>query len=224
MPKSKSQQEIINRTADFIRQKFDGEATGHDWYHIERVWKMAKKIAKKEGGDPFVVELGALLHDIADWKSHDDEKAGGKAARAWLKQLEIDEATIDHVCNIVDNVSFKGLDRKNGIVMLEGKVVQDADRLDAIGAIGIARLFSYGGAKGRPIYDPAEDLDSPLSDSEFRNTINHHRRSSLHHFYDKLLHLKDRLNTDTARKLAERRHKFMETYLKEFFREWEGSS
>lgn len=218
MPKSKSQQQIINQTAEFIRQKFDGEATGHDWYHIERVWKMARKIGVKEGADPFVTELGALLHDIADWKFHDDA-AGAKAAKAWLDQFEIDRATTSHVCDIVNNVSFKGLGQKNGISTLEGKVVQDADRLDTIGAIAIARAFAYGGAKGRPIYDPKVSTE-PLTDDAYRATQNSANRPTLHHFYDKLLHLKDRLNTATARELAERRHKFMETYLKEFFREW----
>ncbi len=221
MSKSKNQQEIINKTAEFIRQKFDGEATGHDWYHIERVWKMAQKIGVAEGADPFVVELGALLHDIADWKSHDDA-AGAKAARAWLEQLEIDRTIINHVCDIVDNISFKGLGQKNGIVTLEGKVVQDADRLDAIGAIAIARVFAYGGAKSRLIYNPQIELRTTLTDEEYKATNNHSDRSGIHHFYDKLLHLKDRLNTATARNLAERRHKFMETYLKEFFREWEA--
>ena len=221
MPKSKSQQEIINRTADFIRQKFDGEATGHDWYHIERVWKMAQKIGVKEGADSFVAELGALLHDIADWKSHDEE-AGGKATQDWLEQFQIDRETVIHVCDIVNNVSFKGLGQKNGINTLEGKVVQDADRLDAIGAIAIARVFAYGGAKSRLIYNPRIELHTLLTDEEYKAANNHSDRSGIHHFYDKLLHLKDRLNTSTARKLAQRRHRFMESYLKEFFREWEG--
>lgn len=222
MPKSKSQQEIINRTADFIRQKFDGEATGHDWHHIERVWKMAQKIGVKEGADPFVVELGALLHDIADWKSHDEE-AGGKATQDWLEQFEIDRSTANHVCDIVDNVSFKGLGQKNGISTLEGKVVQDADRLDALGAIGIARLFTFGGAKNRPIHNPEVSLIS-LTDEEYSIPSNHNDtdRPTLLHFYDKLLHLKDRMNTKAGKSIALRRHKFMETYLKEFFREWEA--
>lgn len=127
MSKSKSQQQIIDKTAEFIRQKFDGEATGHDWYHIERVWKMAQKIVHAEGADPFIVELGALLHDIADWKSHDEE-AGGKAAKVWLEQFKIDRETVSHVCDIVNNVSFKGLGQKNGINTLEGKVVRSLTR------------------------------------------------------------------------------------------------
>ena len=218
MPKSKSQQQVIDQTAEFIHQKFDGEATGHDWYHIERVWKMAQKIGAKEGADPFVVELGALLHDIADWKSHVEE-AGGKAARQWLVHFDVDPKIVDHVCQIVDNISFKGLGKKNGITTNEGKVVQDADRLDAIGAIAIARAFAYGGAINRPIYDPIVPR-TPLSDASYASTQTSKNRPTIHHFYDKLLHLKDRLNTKTARQLAERRHKFMELYLKEFFEEW----
>lgn len=220
MPKSKSQQEIINRTADFIRQKFDGEATGHDWYHIERVWKIAQKIVKKEGGDLFVVELGALLHDIADWKFH-DEAAGGEAARKWLEQHKVGSGVIDRVCEIVDGISFKGLGQKDKIKSLEGRVVQDADRLDAIGAIGIARAFAYGGSKSRSIYDSAVALDEPLADEEYQKLNQQSGRSTIHHFYDKLLHLKDRMNTKTGKSIALRRHKFLETYLREFFREWE---
>lgn len=219
MSKSKNEQQIINQTAEFIRQKFDGEATGHDWYHIERVWKMAQRIGAKEGADLFVVELGALLHDIADWKFH-DEDAGGKAAKKWLEIHKVELGVINRVCEIVDGISFKGLGQKNKIKSLEGKIVQDADRLDAIGAIGIARVFAYGGSKSRSIYDPAVALDEPLADEEYQKLNQQSGRSTIHHFYDKLLHLKDRLNTDTARKLAERRHKFMETYLREFLREW----
>lgn len=220
MKKSREQQEIIDQTANFIRHKFDGEATGHDWYHIERVWKMAQKIGAKEGVDPFVIELGALLHDIADWKSH-DEHVGGEEAKKWLNRFDIDQETINRVCDIVNNISFKGLGQKNKIQTLEGKVVQDADRLDAIGAIAIARVFTFGGAKGRPIHNPQVPL-TPLTDEEYRIPANHNNtsRPSIHHFYDKLLYLKDRLNTETARQIAKRRHQFMELYLKEFFEEW----
>jgi len=220
MAKSKSQQQIVDKTAAFIRQKFDGEATGHDWYHIERVWKLAQKIAVAEGGDPFIVELGALLHDIADWKSHNDS-AGGAAAREWLEQLKLDRATVNHVCDIVNNVSFKGLGQMNGITTLEGKVVQDADRLDAIGAIAIARAFAYGGAKGELIFNPGIELDAKVTEREYRVARDKKERSVIHHFYDKRLHLKDRLNTESARKMAKRRHEFMERYLQEFFHEWE---
>ncbi len=220
MGKSPSQQQIINQTAEFIRRKFDGESTGHDWHHIDRVWRMAQKIGAKEGADPFVVELAALLHDIADWKSH-DEHQGGVEARKWLGQFAIDQTVLDHVCQIVDNISFKGLGRTNKITTLEGKVVQDADRLDAIGAVAIARVFMFGGAKGRPIHNPDVPL-TPLTDEEYRIPANHNNtsRPSIHHFYDKLLYLKDRLNTQSARQIAERRHRFMEKYLEEFFREW----
>jgi uncharacterized protein len=218
MPKSKSQQQVIDKTVEFVRQKFDGEATGHDWYHIERVWKMAQKIGAKEGADLFVIELGALLHDIADWKFH-DEAAGGKAAKEWLEQLKVEPDIIDRVCAIVDGVSFKGLGQANKIDTLEGMVVQDADRLDAIGAIAIARVFAYGGAMKRSIYDPRVPK-TPLSDVDYAATQTYSNRPTLHHFYDKLLHLKDRMNTKTGKSLAKRRHAFMEDYLKEFFKEW----
>lgn len=221
MPKLPDKKFIVAETAKFIEKEFDNESTGHDWYHIYRVWQMAKIIAAKEKADMFVVELGALLHDIADWKEHDDEKTGGRATREWLQKFDLDKKTIDHVCHIVDNVSFKGIGSENKIKTLEGKVVQDADRLDAIGAIAIARVFAFGGSKGRPIHNPKVPFD-PLSEAEYRIPKNHSKtsRPSLHHFYDKLLHLKDLINTKTAKKMAVRRHKIMEEYLEEFFSEW----
>jgi len=217
-----NKQTIIKKTADHIAKEFDSEASGHDWYHIKRVWQIAKEISAKEKSDTFVVEMGALLHDIADWKEHDDEKAGGKAARKWLQQFELDKETINHICHIVDHVSFKGIGAENKINTIEGKIVQDADRLDAIGAIAIARVFAFGGSKNRPIHNPNISFD-PLDESGYRQTKNHNNRPSVHHFYDKLLHLKDLMNTSTGKKMAIRRHKFMEDYLKEFFKEWEGN-
>ena len=179
---------------------------------------MAKKIAKKEGGDLFVIELGALLHDIGDWKFNEDLRAGSRKSRKLLEKLNVDEPTIDNVCDIVDNVSFKGANHKNGIKTLEGKIVQDADRLDAMGAIGIARTFSYGGSVKRPIYVP--EIKPKLHGTLEVNKKAHYS-SGINHFYEKLLLLKGRLNTKTAKKIAAPRHKFLEMYLKQFFNEWE---
>ena len=208
---------IIKQVSDYIKKEFDGDPGGHDWWHIYRVWKMAKKISKKEGGDLFVIELGALLHDIGDWKFHKDEYAGSKNSRKLLRKLKVDEQIIEHVCDIVDNVSFKGAGVKNEIKTLEGKIVQDADRLDAIGAICIARIFAYGGNTGRVIYDPGT---RPKLHNSF-GAYKKNKSSGINHFYEKILLLKDRLNTKTARNIAEPRHKFIEAYLKQFFREWE---
>ncbi len=209
---------IIRQVQSYVKKEFEGESSGHDWWHIFRVWKMAKEIAKKEGGDLFVIELGALLHDIADWKFHGgDLKAGSKKARPLLKKFKVDKTTIEHVCDIIDNVSFKGAGAKNGIKTLEGKIVQDSDRLDVIGAIGIARTFAYGGNKGREIYNPNIKPKLHKSFDDYKNN----KSSSVNHFYEKVLLLKDRLNTKTAKKIAEPRHKFLENYLKQFFKEWE---
>ncbi len=208
---------IIKEIQNYIKKEFEGESTGHDWWHVFRVWKMAKEIAKKEGGDLFIIELGALLHDIADWKFQDNKKAGSKETRALLEKFKINETTIKHVCDIVDNVSFKGAGVKNGIKTLEGKIVQDSDRLDVIGAMGIARTFAYGGWKGREIYNPDIKPKLHKSFSEYKNS----KSTSINHFYEKNLLLKDRLNTKTAKKIAQKRHKFLENYLKQFLKEWE---
>ncbi|MDE2038138.1 MAG: HD domain-containing protein [Patescibacteria group bacterium] len=209
---------IIERTRGYVRSKFETEGTGHDWWHIERVLNSALAINKKERADPFIVELGALLHDIADFKFNGgDAAAGGKAAREWLEGIGADPATTDAVCHIVDNVSFKGLGEKNGMASLEGKIVQDADRLDAIGAIGVARAFAYGGYKGRPLFDPAgRTKDGSFEDYKKGSD------STIHHFYEKLLHVKDLMNTSTGKRLAARRHRFIERYLEEFDAEWNG--
>ena len=209
--------QIINKVKEYIEKNFKGEPTGHDWWHTFRVWQMAKKIAQKEGGDLFLIELGALLHDIADWKFYDgDFKVGSKKAEDLLKKLKIDEKTIKEVCHIVNNVSFKGAGVKNGIKTKEGKIVQDADRLDVIGAVGIARTFAYGGYKGREIYNPGIKPKLHKSFKAYKDG----KTTSINHFYEKLLLLKDRLNTKTAKKIAQSRHKFLEDYLKQFFKEW----
>lgn len=208
---------IIEEVKKHLKKTFKGEATGHDWWHSERVWKMSKEIAKKEGGDLFIIELAALLHDIADWKFHEgDTKIGPEKAKTLLKKLGVDNKSINHICHIIDNVSFKGAGVKNKIKTKEGKIVQDADRLDVIGAIGIARTFAYGAYKGREIYNP--DIKPKLHKSfkEYKSS----NGTSINHFYEKLLFLKDRLNTKTAKKIAQKRHEFLESYLKQFFKEW----
>ncbi len=211
---------IVQKTKQYVRAKFKEEGTGHDWWHVERVLKSALAIAKKEkGADLFIVQLGALLHDIADFKFHGgDDTAGGKAAAKWLRSIGADESTIKKVVHIVDNVSFKGLLVKSKMESLEGKIVQDADRLDAIGAIGIARAFAYGGYKNRPLYDPCVKAKKHKSFEEYKK----HNTSTLHHFYEKILHLKGLMNTKTGRKMALQRHKFLEAYLEQFHAEWRG--
>jgi len=208
---------IIKEVQSYIKKEFGGDSTGHDWWHIFRVWKMAKEIAKKEGGDLFVIELGALLHDIADWKFNDDEKAGSKKAKPLLEKLGVDQETVKHVCGIIDNVSFKGANVENGIKTLEGKVVQDADRLDAMGAIGLARAFAYGAKANRELYNPKI---KPMLNRSLKNYKKAYFSTTINHFYEKLLLIKDRLNTKTAKKIAQPRHKFLENYLDEFFKEW----
>lgn len=213
-------QEIINQTVTFVKETLAEAEGGHDWWHIDRVWKNAKHIAEKEGGiDMLVVELGALLHDIADSKFHDgDEEVGPKIAREFLASLEIPKETIEHVESIVRHVSFKGSLEGQKWTSPELKVVQDADRLDAIGAIGIARTFAYGGHKERSIYDPTIKPNLNLSKEEYKNST----APSINHFYEKLLLLKDLMNTKTGKGLAENRHIFMEKYLEQFYAECEG--
>jgi len=212
---------ILQRTKDHLKKKFAAEGTGHDWWHIERVLNNATAIAKREkGADLFIVQLGALLHDIADWKFHGgDDKAGNRASIKWLKSVGADEATIKKVVHIVDNVTFKGLGVASKMQSLEGKIVQDADRLDAIGAMGIARAFSYGGHTNRPLHNPEVKAQSHKSFKEYKKG----GETTINHFYEKLLHLKDLMNTKAGRKMALERHKFLVAYLKEFYAEWNGT-
>lgn len=213
-------QKIISEIVHLMKSKFSDDGSGHDWWHIYRVWQTAKKIAIAEHANLFIVELAALLHDIADWKFHKgDENAGGKAARELLSDWPIDPPVIDRVVQIIDRVSYKGAKVKDEMNSIEGKVVQDADRLDAIGAIGIARTFAYGGHKGRTMYDPEvkPELHASFEDYKKNNS------PTINHFYEKLLLLKDRINTPTGKQMAEERHRFMEVYLDQFFMEWEGN-
>ena len=214
-----TQEEIHEATAGHIRNLLAGDNSGHDWHHIERVWKTAVTIGRGEGADLFVVQLAALLHDIADWKFHGgDETAGPRAARAWLERFAVDEKTIEHVCEIIATLSFKGAGVATPMRTLEGKVVQDADRLDAIGAVGIGRAFAYGGHKGRAMYDPA----IPPTPHDSFGAYQKNTGPTLNHFSEKLLLLRDRMNTAVGRKLAEQRHQFMEQFLAQFLAEWKG--
>jgi len=215
-----NKKEVINKTKKFVKDKLYGEGTGHDWWHVLRVSQMAKKIGKKERADLFVVELAALLHDIADWKFQGgDDSVGAVIAKKWLENFNIDAEIISHIFKIIMTISFKGAGVENKVYSIEGMVVQDADRLDAMGAMGISRCFAYGGSKGRQIYDPNKKLRMHKSFEEYKRNDS----SSVNHFYEKLLLLKDRMNTKTGKKIAQKRHKFMKIYLDKFFREWKGT-
>lgn len=212
-------QEIINKTIDFVQETLKDAEGGHDRRHIYRVWKSSKNIAQTEDVDIFIVELWALLHDIADAKFHNgDDSVGPRKAKEFLESLQIDGKIIEHVEKIVKNISFKWGNQKQEFTSEELKVVQDADRLDALGAIGIARTFNYGGHKNREIYNPENKPKLNMTKEEYYKN----EWASINHFYEKLLLLKDRMNTETGRKIAKNRHNFMEKYLEEFYKEREG--
>jgi uncharacterized protein len=214
-----SDQEIIEKTAAFVKSELKNAEGGHDWWHIERVWKNAKTIAQTEPVNLFVVELAAILHDIADSKFNGgDETIGVEKASVFLRSLSVDQSVISHVGGIIANISFGGGNVKHDFFSLEFAVVQDADRLDALGAIGIARTFNYGGFKGRELYNPSVKPALGMTKEEYKSSS----APTINHFYEKLLLLKDRMNTATGRKMAEQRHQFMERYLSQFFREWDG--
>lgn len=214
-----NKQEIIQNTVEFVKYTLSNAEGGHDWWHIYRVWKSAKHIAQHEEVDLFIVELGALLHDIADSKFHDgDEQIGPQKARVFLQSNHVDELVIDHIEKIISNISFKGGQLPQKFKSPELDVVQDADRLDAIGAIGIARTFNYGGHKGRSIYNPEIKPNLNITKEEYKNSD----APTLNHFYEKLLLLKDRMNTQTGKLMAEKRHDFMLAYLDQFYNEWDG--
>lgn len=208
---------IVEKVIDKIKSQFEGEATGHDMYHIMRVYNMAKHIQQFEGGDLELIELAALLHDISDHKFNGGKlDEGGKVAYELLITLGYNIDRAEQVRYIVDNVSYKGANTKAEMNSIEGQIVQDADRLDAIGAIGIGRTFAYGGHKGQPMYDPKLDSVMHNSFEEYANS----RSTTINHFYEKLLLLSDRLNTPTARRIGSQRHAFMETFLDQFYSEW----
>ena len=210
---------LIDATIKFVKAELENAEGGHDWFHIERVYKNALLIAKGEDCDILVVKLGALLHDISDSKFHNgDESVGPKKARQFLESKNIDESTIVHVINIIDNISFKGGNVIKNFHSLELDIVQDADRLDAIGAIGIARTFNYGGFKNRSIYNPEIAPNLYMSKEEYKNS----EAPTINHFYEKLLLLKDKMNTKTGKEIAIQRHYFMESFLSQFYAEWDG--
>ncbi|MEN8137138.1 MAG: HD domain-containing protein [Bacteroidota bacterium] len=212
-------QEILDKTRDYIKEELSGDGTGHDWWHIHRVTKVAMQIGCKEGADLFIVELGAMLHDLGDFKFHNgDTSVGPKMVSDWLHNIGADEETIDKVVQIVHEISYKGANVETPMSTLEGKIVQDADRLDAIGAIGIARTFAYGGSKGREIHNPEVKPEAHDSFEDYKNSL----APTINHFYEKLLLLKKRMNTKSAKKMAQKRHDFMKVYLDQFFAEWEG--
>lgn len=211
---------IIEKTIHFAKQELHDAEGGHDWFHIERVWKTACTIAQTEkNANPLVVELGALLHDIADSKFHNgNEEIGPAKARDFLSSLALNPETISHVENIIKHVSYKGGNEAKSFHSLELDIVQDADRLDAMGAIGIARTFNYGGYKGRSIYDPAIAPNPNITKAEYKAST----APTINHFYEKLLLLKDLMNTRKGKELARKKHSFMELYLDQFFLEWRG--
>ncbi|MCB9285161.1 MAG: HD domain-containing protein [Lewinellaceae bacterium] len=212
-------QPIIEKTVAFVQATLAGAEAGHDWAHTRRVWKNAEAIARTEAVDPLVVALGALLHDIADAKFHEgDEEVGPRMARAFLESLPVDEPVIHHVEQIIRNISFKGGNFAAAFHSPELAVVQDADRLDAIGAIGIARAFHYGGFRNRELYNPDIPPNLNMSKEEYKKST----APTINHFYEKLLLLKDRMHTQTGRRMAEDRHRYMEGFLEEFLEEWEG--
>ena len=226
MNSSESQKEIVNKTIIFVKETLKHAESGHDFFHIQRVWKNSKKIAlieledNKLDVDLIVVELAALLHDIADHKFHNgDETIGPEVAREFLNSIEVEKSVVDAVCEIIATISFKGSTEVNEMKTIEGKIVQDADRLDAIGAIGIARAFSYGGFKNRVMYDPEEQPNMNMDWKQYKNN----KGTTVNHFYEKLLLIKDRLNTKAGKSVAEKRHQYMVEFLDNFYDEWNAN-
>ena len=209
-------QSIINQTVLFVKETLSNAEGGHDWWHIYRVWNNAKLINKSEKANSFIVELGALLHDIADSKfNNGNEEIGPEKAKSFLQSIQVDSAIINEILEIIKNISFKGGNFNTTYKSLELDVVQDADRLDAIGAIGIARTFNYGGFKNREMYNPNIPPVLNMSKEEYKNS----NAPTINHFYEKLLLLKDRMNTKTGKKLSEKRHLLMISFLEEFYSE-----
>jgi uncharacterized protein len=211
--------ECIGQAEAFVRQHLAGDSSGHDWFHVDRVRKTALHIARQEGADLFTVELAALLHDVDDWKfCTGGDEAGPAAARRWMESQRLDPAVIEAVCLVISELSFQGAGVPTPMSTLEGACVQDADRLDALGAVGIGRAFAYGGHKGQPMHDPNRPPVMHATFAQYRQNVG----TTINHFYEKLLLLKDRMNTRAGRELAARRHAFMEAFLAEFLAEWNG--
>ena len=219
MAETVNKDDLIESTIKFVKDELANAEGGHDWWHIYRVWQTAKNIAQHEEVDIFIVELGALLHDIADAKFHDgDEEVGPQKAVAFLTSLGVNANIITHVENIIRHISFKGGNQAQAFKSPELDVIQDADRLDAIGAIGIARAFNYGGHKNMEIHNPDITVNLDMTREEYKKST----APTINHFYEKLLLLKDRMNTKTGQEMAANRHQFMEQYLEQFYKEWEG--
>lgn len=210
---------LISNTIEFVKKELSGAEGGHDWFHIERVYKNALLISKTEDVDITVIALSALLHDIADAKFHDgDESIGPRVAREWLESQSTDAEIINHVVAIINNISYKGGKSLRTISTIELDVVQDADRLDAIGAVGIARTFNYGGFKNHKIYDPEVPVNLNMTKEAYKKST----APTLNHFYEKLLLLKDLMNTESGKRIAQKRHDYMEGFLGQFYAEWNG--
>ncbi|KQT16884.1 phosphohydrolase [Chryseobacterium sp. Leaf404] len=208
---------VIDSTIEFVKEKLEGAEAGHDWFHIERVWKLSKKIAETENCNLDVVELSALLHDIADPKFHEgDETLALKISRGLLENLKVDEKVIQQVLFVIQNISFKNRREVPENLPIELKIVQDADRIDAIGAIGIARTFNFGGFKNNLMYHPDIEPKLNMSKEEYKKS----NGTTINHFYEKLLLLKDLMNTNEGKKIAEERHQFMLNFLNQFYKEW----
>jgi uncharacterized protein len=214
-----SNPDLINKTILFVKEKLANAEGGHDWFHIQRVYKNALLVANGENCDETIVKLGALLHDIADSKFHNgDETVGPKVAREFLESESVSDEVITHVIQIIDNISFKGGKTEKTFTSIELDIVQDADRLDAIGAIGVARAFNYGGFKNRAMYDPQIAPNLNMSKEEYKNN----QAPTINHFYEKLLLLKDKMNTETGKQIAQERHQYMQGFLAQFYAEWDG--
>ncbi|MEO0058962.1 MAG: hypothetical protein RLZZ312_609 [Bacteroidota bacterium] len=208
---------LLETTKNFVKQKLENAESGHDWFHIERVLNNSLQIAKTEICNLEVVQLAALLHDIADSKfNNGNESIGPETAKSYLESQKVQTEIVDHVVKIIENISFKGGHKHSDFNSIELQIVQDADRLDAIGAIGIARTFNYGGFKNREIYNPNILPNLSMTKDEYKNSS----APTINHFYEKLLLLKDKMNTETGKKLAQERHLFMEQFLDQFYKEW----
>ncbi len=210
------QKSILENTEKYVREAFNSEGSGHDWWHIYRVKQAALKIARYEGGDLFVVEMAALLHDLDDWKLGGDE--GAQRAKSWLTDQKAEPEYTRKILEVISQVSYKGAGVETPVGSVEARIVQDADRLDAIGAIGIARTFAYGGNKNRLMYDPEVKPEMHQDFESYQKST----APTINHFYEKLLLLKDRMNTQIAIEMANERHRFMEEFLRQFYLEWEG--
>jgi uncharacterized protein len=208
--------DIVEKTGKYVKGRLEGDSSGHDWWHVLRVMRMTTHIAEKEGADLFIVQMSSLLHDLDDWKFSKDGESGTKEAREWLESVNADPDTTEHICSIIEGISFRGAGVETPMRSLEGKVVQDADRLDAIGAVGIGRTFAYGGHKGLEMHDPALRPRLHQSFEEYKDS----KSTTVNHFHEKLLLLKDRMNTETGKEMAKERHAFLELFLQRFLDEW----